>query len=344
MAPRQTLLGVIVSTLILGCPQPDLSGTGTVPSGQGQLSVSLTGTSSAAQANKPSAPPGRGSPAAVEAQEIHVVVVKVTAHSTESGWTTVSDNTVAVDLLKLANSAQDLGLVNLPAGTVTQIRLYTAPTGNYIVLPNGTRTDLKVPSGAQSGIKIIGPFDIHGCARDTVQLACDGPRSIEYHATGNGSEYILRPVIRADKTLESSLTCTGHPDAGGVTDAGTTVVDAGTPPPPPPPPPPSGPGTSCSAPSDCLSGDCQSTCQPGAPGTPCTAATDCASQVCQSDGTCGGPGGSPGTPCTANSQCLSGSCSAGSCQPGGPGTPCSTDNDCDSALGCIAGSCSVTLN
>ena len=85
---------------------------------------------------------------------------------------------------------------SVPAGDVTQIRLYTASDGNYVVLADGSHADLKVPSGAQSGIKVQGPFGIHSCKRETVDLEFNGPHSIEYHATGTG-EYILRPVIRA---------------------------------------------------------------------------------------------------------------------------------------------------
>jgi hypothetical protein len=45
--------------------------------------------------------------------EIWVKITQVRAHSTAAGWTTVSNTTLSVDLLKLQTYAAPLGLANL---------------------------------------------------------------------------------------------------------------------------------------------------------------------------------------------------------------------------------------
>jgi hypothetical protein len=94
-----------------------------------------------------------------------------------------------VDVLKLQAYAEPLGLVNLPAGKVIQIRLFTAPDGNYVVPTGSTAQEpLVVPSGTETGIKIVGPWDVPACTRLTVTLDFDGrTRSCTTRQTGGGS-------------------------------------------------------------------------------------------------------------------------------------------------------------
>lgn len=158
-------------------------------SGPGQLAVNLMGAPNPA------------------VDQIVVNVTKVTAHSTSAGWVTVgpTPSPLKVDLLKLQTSVAALGLVTLPAGTITQIRLFISQDGNFVV-PSGSTAQqpLVVPSGFESGIKIVGPFEVPACTRLTVTLDFDGKSSIEFHLA-NGT-WILRPVIRPT-AVETAITC-----------------------------------------------------------------------------------------------------------------------------------------
>ena len=301
------------------------------------------------------------------ADEIWVNVVAVRAHDTARGWFTVLDTPVpAFDLLKLKDHALELGLTSLPPGTITQVRLIVAPDGNY-VMSGGAQFPLVVPSGAESGIKIHGPWTIDACTQTTITLDFDGNKSVWTHPTGQGVEWILRPVIHTKKVEQTDTTCeegggTAPPPAGTCDPAapscpqgqrcvsGTCLGDLGS--------PcqqatqcatgacdvsgkcaPGGAGAPCdtAVPQDCLSGVCGSgVCEPGGPGVPCRLDKDCAGASCQlPDGTCGaGAAGGEGTPCTTNDQCLSNSCLELFCAPGVQGNVCKSNADCQAGYAC----------
>jgi hypothetical protein len=277
--------------------------------------------------------------------QIVVNVTKVTAHSSSGGWITVGPLTspTTVDLLKLQTSFAALGLARLPAGKITQLRLYVAQDGDYVV-PIGTTTPapLVVPSGYESGIKIIGPWDVPACTRTTVTLDFDGKNSIEYHQADG--TWILRPVIRPKKTDATAISCDVGPGgqtcdaenpclegqyciSGSCTSASLGSV-----------------GSTCTSGLACLSGVCTSsnTCGPGQGGAPCVSGDGCMSGTCQPDGTCGpGSASGAGSSCTSSDGCLSGNCGAGTCQPGGQGAGCTSATDCQSTptqLSCVPGS------
>ncbi len=276
--------------------------------------------------------------------QIVVNVTKVTAHSTSAGWVTVGPTTapMTVDLLKLQTYATSLGLVNLPAGTVTQIRLLISQDGNYVV-PTGSTAHqpLVVPSGFESGIKILGPWDVPACTRLTVTLDFDGKNSIEYHLADG--TWILRPVIRPASANGTPISCETQACSSTMPCPEGEVCTAGT----CTPVTPLATGSPCTAGSQCLTGLCASgTCSPGNAGAPCQSGGDCASGSCQA-GTCGpGSAAGAGGACTSNSGCLSGNCAAGTCQPGGQGTPCNVTSDCQSTptpLVCLGGTCQPSM-
>lgn len=283
--------------------------------GQGQLAVSMVDAPN------------------LEYAEIWVNVDRVTARSIQGGWQTVSSTPFSVNLLTLqGTTALDLGSLNLPVGTVTEIRLILANQDSTIQTADGVTHPLKVPSGTHSGIKIKGPWEITACNKTAVTIDFDGKSSIWYHPTGQGDEWILRPVIRVKKAEQVAIAC---PD--GATDGG---ADAGAL--PPPPPPPASAGATCAVTSDCLSTLCyQQKCAPGGAGAPCAAAGDCVSGTCGTDGTCAAaPTGLPvGAVCTDPTQCTSNSCAEGTCDPGLQGATCNAVADCAPNYQCSGGTC-----
>jgi hypothetical protein len=156
-------------------------------SDMGQLSMSLT--------DKPTH----------EYTAVWVTIKEIATHmegDPESSWTKVLDVNRTFNLLSLANGVRaELGLVDLPAGHYTQMRfligtensLDAALPANYIVDPKGDSHEMKIPSGVQSGIKLVQGFDIN--ENSTTELVFDFDVAASVVAAGNSGKYILRPTI-----------------------------------------------------------------------------------------------------------------------------------------------------
>ena len=302
---------------------------------------------------------------ATEVKELWVTITGVNVHHSASGWEPVemSETPLVIDLLKLQDSALALGLVDLAPGTITQVRLVVdpGPESNYVVLPDDTdgddtdnpRVPLKVPSGAQSGIKIHGPWEITECNRTTLTLDFDGHKSIWYHPTGQGDLWILRPVIRVKSEVVEPVGCEPEPlptepvacdPAAPACDADEVCLPSTDPSLPgsfcaqPP-----GPESLCSVGVECISGTCDpeaSRCDYSDPGQPCYAPTDCQSNSCDLEShTC--EQGIVGVPCDAPADCESGlcdpdnyTCATEVCAVEGlpPGSDCSMNDECQSLV------------
>lgn len=346
-ALRCEVAGPLFAALVLvGCSGPaELAGA--TEAGTGRVEAALTAPNAPGPAVMQSTAPG----AKQKVKEIIVTVAKVTAHSSSGGWRTLSSTQVTVDILKLAQFTQSLGFANMPAGKVTQVRLYLAEAGpQYVTREDGARIDLKVPSGLQSGIKLKGLFDVEGCHLTSVPIEIDGKKSIWVHPTGQGDLWILRPVIRMGKVEASSVGCKPPPiisgsGGGGGTHGGGGGFEEGPGTGIPGTIPVNGAGGTCATSLNCLSGVCiNGTCGKGGPDAPCALAVDCASGACSS-GTCSvGSAGGSGSVCTINSQCLSNGCVNGKCGEGGQGQPCAAAIDCALGFSCVAGACASQIN
>lgn len=240
-------------------------------SGPGQLSVTLS--SSARSAAAPA-------PAGGTLDAIWLNVLAVRAHAESEGWVTLGDEPTRVDLLALADLGEDLGLASLPAGRVTQLRLVLAAEGNTIV-QDGIERPLTVPSGSQSGLKILGPWDVDACTETALTLVLDPERSIAYHATGAG-EWLLRPTVHRVQAEQGPGTCEEPPStcvpeecASGLCEEATDVCA------------PAGAFTPCTADAECLSAMCdEGSCAPGEAGAPCRLPADCADGFACVEGAC----------------------------------------------------------
>jgi len=141
-----------------------------------------------------------------DARAVLVTFSEVTAHRSDSDWTTVPFAGAATsrtcDLKKLETSEDVLGTGPLPAGNYTQVRLVVrsaqiffdnpssgAACAATIAAPAGTMADVRMPSGE---VKLNRPFEISAEDTTTMLLDFDGDRSI--HQTGNGT-YMMSPVI-----------------------------------------------------------------------------------------------------------------------------------------------------
>ena len=134
------------------------------------------------------------SPSSMDSVIICVTRVEVhkSGSDSTSGWFIINDSTRYFDLLLLTNGASAvLGDTSLSPGQYTQIRLFIG-AGSYVI-DQGVKHDLEVPSGSQSGLKLIHQFTIESGKLYELLLDFNVDKSIVI--TGNG-RYKLKPTIR----------------------------------------------------------------------------------------------------------------------------------------------------
>jgi hypothetical protein len=108
-----------------------------------------------------------------------------------SGWISISDECQTLDLLTLQSGVtEDIGINALPAGSYGQIRLMLREAS---IVKGGITQKLTVPSGTESGVKIIGGFTVVAGQPTTITIDFDAASSIHY-APGQG--FIMNPVIK----------------------------------------------------------------------------------------------------------------------------------------------------
>ena len=144
-----------------------------------------------------------------EYQAIYVTIARVEVHHDNDGsWETVAEPNKTYNLLELVNGVrEDLGIATLPSGHYTQMRLIigeTADNGmnmhsmqhphpNYLIDSDDMPQEMKVPSGTNSGLKIVNGFDINENQTTELILDFDAMRSVV--ETGNG-KYLLKPTVK----------------------------------------------------------------------------------------------------------------------------------------------------
>jgi hypothetical protein len=124
---------------------------------------------------------------------------------TTAGWITVMDSQLSLEdrsfnLLDLVNGEKAvLGEVNLDPGHYSQIRIVIESSS---ITVKGTTSDLVIPSGQQSGLKLTSGFDIEPNVITELTLDFDAGESIKENPPGSGN-YKLHPTIRLVQTVLS---------------------------------------------------------------------------------------------------------------------------------------------
>lgn len=137
---------------------------------------------------------------------VNVTVSKLRVHrsegaaDTDTGWTDITLSPARkINLLNLTNGVLDaLGQTSLEAGRYTQMRLVldgnASGTANTVVPTVGkTEQPLETPSSAQSGIKLVGQFDVTAGQKTDVVLDFDACKSVVTRGKG---AYALKPVVK----------------------------------------------------------------------------------------------------------------------------------------------------
>lgn len=135
-----------------------------------------------------------------DVREVHVHITRVEAISQGGAQTLVTDADIPddIELIGLAANPLLLGQPLIPAGDYTQIRMILdAGAGeNWIIDGDGVRHDLTVPSGPQTGAKLVtGAFSVAN--GETITILLDFNAAASVHEAGQSGQWIMRPTIFA---------------------------------------------------------------------------------------------------------------------------------------------------
>jgi hypothetical protein len=140
---------------------------------------------------------------------VYVTIEEVRVHQPEGEWKTVASPGKTYNLLELMNGVtEQLGVSELSSGKYTQMRLLIGdiaddgqnllqeihPFANYVVDGDGNYQELKVPSGMQSGYKLVGGFTIATGKTTGLLLDFDAARSVV--KPGASGKWLLKPTVK----------------------------------------------------------------------------------------------------------------------------------------------------
>jgi len=184
---KHTILGLVVAITIFGLKSCSEEAEVT-PSGHGKVTFYLT-----------DAPLD-----ATNVEGVYITVNKVEVNGPK-GWVDIGfSGPQKINLLDYQNGlSTQLSTINLDTGRYTEIRMILnaaekgkekANEGCYIKFKDGQSVGMFVPSGAQSGYKLKGEFEVKSGSPLSITLDFDVRKSV--HRAGNNGKYMLKPVIR----------------------------------------------------------------------------------------------------------------------------------------------------
>ena len=158
-----------------------------------------------------------------EYQAVYVTIKEVWVHAggdetSDRNWEVVASPDETYDLLDLVNGVrEELGVSELLTGHYTQMRLIIGdapddginmfserhPHANYIIDSEDAYHELKVPSGLQTGIKIVNGFYIN--ANETTELVLDFDAMRSVVKAGSKDKWLLKPTIKVLDIRDDSI-------------------------------------------------------------------------------------------------------------------------------------------
>jgi hypothetical protein len=165
-------------------------------------------------------------------QAVYVTISQIQVHSVDAEdgkWQTILTPNATYNLLELVNgTTAPLGVASLPTGKYTQMRLILGttpdseshPYANYLINSEGKAIELKIPSGFQTGIKLVHNFDVVFGRTVGLVLDFDAGRSIVQ--AGKSGNWLLKPTIKVTGTVNNATV------TGTVTDESQNAIPGAT--------------------------------------------------------------------------------------------------------------------
>jgi hypothetical protein len=195
------VLAIFALFIMQSCGGGGGGGGGTATTSQpGSLSLSLTDASTDAY------------------QAVYVTIGEVQVHMNGGAWKVVASPNKTYNLLDLVNGVREqLGISELDAGNYTEMRLIIGetpdgginiltqkhPYANYVIDLDDNEHELKVPSGYQTGVKIVQGFTIS--EKQTTELVLDFSASASVVVAGKSGNWLLKPTIKVLNTEEWAI-------------------------------------------------------------------------------------------------------------------------------------------
>ncbi|HEX9614843.1 MAG TPA: DUF4382 domain-containing protein [Bacteroidota bacterium] len=157
-------------------------------------------------------------PAAYDAVNIVVdsVQVHIAGADSSKAWITLSTVPATYDLLTYVNGTfAVIGAGQVPAGRCSQLRMFIGSGSNVVV--DGQTHALTIPSGVQSGVKILVNVEVEAGSMTTLTLDFDANLSVVQTGPPSSPEYILNPVIRTKTEASGSIQGTVSPSSSRAT-------------------------------------------------------------------------------------------------------------------------------
>ncbi len=145
----------------------------------------------------------------------------------------------SINLLSLQGSAsaQLLSGVTITAGNYQWIRLDIDPANSYIITSTGARYALDIPSGSQTGLKLVSGFTVDQGSQSDFLIDFNLRQSLTESNSGGTTSYVLNPALRlinletagsVSGTAASTLTINGESINNPACDPAVYVYPQGT--------------------------------------------------------------------------------------------------------------------
>jgi hypothetical protein len=152
-------------------------------------------------------------------QAVYVTIEEVSVHKEGGGgWEVIAEPNQTYNLIELVNGVREsLGIAVLETGHYTQLRMKVREEpddginilgishsfygwGNYVIDDSNVCHELKLPSGYQSGFKVLCGFVIN--LDQTTELILDFDASRSIVEAGTSDNLLLKPTIKVLETEE----------------------------------------------------------------------------------------------------------------------------------------------
>jgi hypothetical protein len=107
-----------------------------------------------------------------------------------------TERTINLLSLQGSASAQLLSGVTVPAGNYQWIRLDIDPANSYIITSTGARYPLDIPSGSQTGLKLVSGFTVDQGSQSDFLIDFNLRQSLTESNSGGTTSYLLNPALR----------------------------------------------------------------------------------------------------------------------------------------------------